>query len=317
MICSRSISANFLHFASRNFPSQDKFRFSTMSQLWRHENFLINKSYQNYETTSYADHISKTRKLILHAGKHLDGNGRVIVLGPGLIEPLNKLAKISKELVLVDFDEHQLKTIAKDLPKEKVTLFKTDLSGGFSEQIDDLITQMSKNSLLPIEVIEKLIKLFNNFQIKCLPSELRDADLLVSSLIGTQLFAQPIHLSNMAFFKQHKVELYDYAKSESEVLELYKSGFRKIKDLMAKKHIKDLHQMLKATGTLYFADTTHWIVIGKNQETINCGATVSEGAFNKFPQNFRLQECHKWNWIASPEDNYGFFVESGIFQKKE
>ena len=152
---------------------------------------MVQSDFSRYRSSHYAFHIEKTRHLITQGAENLTKKSRVIVLGPGEIEPLNKLTKMFNEVALVDYVQESIEELSSGLGK-KVRTIKFDLSRGLVDQAKNFIVHTRERNLEKSLFVQEACLFLTSLNPNGLPLErvLGSADYVVSSFIITQLANQ-------------------------------------------------------------------------------------------------------------------------------
>lgn len=270
-------------------------------------NASIRTSFNQFKLADYADHIARTRKGILDGCKGL--SGRLIVFGPGLIEPWKELFQQFKEIVVVDIDETNLKHIAAIAPS--VICKKIDLTDGLYQRIQAIVDKQIKGIPLK-DIIGEIIKEYesygkSNITVLNQFDGLGEFDFAISSLVTTQLFGQPDQLLQ-EHLKRCKFSFTDDMPLKST----YRDAVENLKSKLILKHFMQLFSLLKDSGSCYYADTPAQITIGHSSGDGPVCMQVLPMSFvdTTLKMYFKIAKREKWVWPYASEFKLGFRVEA-------
>lgn len=271
------------------------------------ENGSIREIFELGGKTFFADHVKKTRGLINFGASGL--NGRLIVFGPGLIEPLEELSKKFEEVVLVDYDKKSLELASKRLSCKKVICHKFDLNGELYKNLDALFekTIVEKSDFSVFHT--RLESILNNFKVKDsnISKILGKADYVISSLVASQLILLVRELFDNFIKFQFDLQL-DTFESQK-----FYHNFAPISHM---RHLNDLMDTLKPGGKIYFADTiTHKYLIpyvGEDRRFIY----IEKKFLDEIRKNHEVVKENNWHWLSIPETGLGWEVQGFVLKKK-
>lgn len=265
-------------------------------------NIFLNQSFRHFEGNYYKHHIKKSRFLMTNAMKGL--SGKAIILGPGLIEPLEVIAKQFKEVVLLDFDDILLKELAskyKNVSYKKVD-FTGNLCGTLTKRIKEFAVHKSPFIARKDIDLDFSSPLSNESWIK----DIGQADLVISSLVCSSLSYQV-----KFFFKNSAI-----ASNTLADLPVSLSLFEKLDKRLHIQHLNDLQALVKPSGRIYFSDT----FIEKPLKPIIGDVSllthqiIHPETLKHLRNHFIINHHHSWHWLIAPCSNtcQGFEVQAFI-----
>lgn len=293
----------------------DSLDFATIKAEFLDEGNSINKKQHHAykDMPLYKNHLVNTQNMIVHG---LPGKGlcdRIIVLGPQLTEPWEKLAERCKELVLIDCDERSMHELCKQLPasvQEKVKLVTCDLSGGAMSYAD---TASSRDG----SVVAR-INFYTDFKPKVLlPKDLiGTADYVISSQVCSCLTGYVEHLSDKIFSSKFHVGLLDYVNKDVFLRTGYAAAITQFQKTMEERHFADLAMLAKPSGTIYFADNIRETVLHPVVGIVEKTKMILEETLEALPQKFDVITSKDWVWLNNMANEMGFDVRAYLMRKK-
>jgi hypothetical protein len=277
---------------------------------------LINKQIRQtftafHKNPKYRDHVTNTREAILKGAEKLDKKAKIVVFGPGLVEPLEQLATDGRELVLIDWDEHSLGHLQEKLlaaKKTNVSIIKMDLTGGALKLLDQL------DGKTPQDLVKKIILIYKTFKPQPLPLDgaFGTCDYVISSLVATQLSGQVQSYFRTLFHDKFGCDARTYINADAKVFKEYFAAKAIFQEKLETRHFTDISSLLKPKGKAYFADTMCAISTFDESEPMLLEATI-----NNLPEKFEVMKRRKWNWVVDPQGNTGFRIEAFLMKKKD
>lgn len=289
------------------------------------DNDGIRELFDTYKDTLFKSHISNTRSLMWSGAAHFSGTETIVVVGPGLIEPLKKLEKQCKKLILIDYDQRSLALIASQLDTRKVHIIPADLSGGLCEAAQAFIEKTKQN--MSKEKITKHLEELCTFYITFIPKSNSiniEADYVISSLVCDQLFRK-VHDAVAQFFEGVlDVPLQRDRQMDEHNILAYKTASYKLQRKLNEMHIRDLQAWVKPQGSIFFADTVSLRMMYPMTRECSYYPTpiwdtnmlLAEGLLEEVEQYFTINKKEKWTWLSDPNSKVGFDVQAYIMQRK-
>lgn len=296
---------------------------SAIQEIFKIQNEIIFSSFDS-NRVDYQSHIEQSRAMMMYGAKTLNPNSKVVVIGPGPLEPLADLVKRCGELILVNNDETALKQLADRLPKEKVSSRMKELTEGLYARMEELFERAIDEKWNAPQVIDAMVTFFNEYRPKNLLEDdyLKDADYVVSAQIGTQFTVMAENRLG-AFFKDTlKMSLIEYMRSVPEnVLENYGKTVDELRDYLYVEYAQSLAKMVKPTGTIFFSDTE------KKLKFFDAGVPGVVGAIStpminlantaKIKGHYQVLAQKEWIWSYSPKHNISYNVGAYLFKPKQ
>lgn len=281
----------------------EKLRQSTASSRGYARNNQSLHSYYNHYTQAYEEHVRNSKNFILQAASGL--SGRVVVLGPGCVEPLKQLAQQFDQMVLVDYDEETLQKLAASLPKGKVSYIKLDLTGGLIARIDDFFAkeQAKKEVSKLSDLLLNIAKIFSSFKPDVnVANVIGQADLVVSSLVSCQLASLAV--------KYAKTRLQEHCSETGvrmSVMAVFEEASVNLDRYLISNHFCDLHALTKPEGRAYWADTTQSFNFQLSHNgSSNFLIIIPDAVIDLQKKYFSSITAADWPWKAMPPEDCGF-----------
>lgn len=286
-------------------------------------NRRIKQAFNIYKDTLFKPHIDNSRNLIMHAAAQFPSGKTVVVLGPGLIEPLQKLLLNCGKLILIDNDPLSLAFIAKQLDSPKVETRTMDLSGGFCEAGEAFMEKMQKKESHEKGSSRKnfyleLFQVYNAFRPESCPIDIQ-ADYVISSLVSSQLSVMVTRLISSFAEKDLRIgmgKIYEMDERNSVTHE--KLGLQLL-HLMLERHINDLQSMTKPNGKIYFSDTVTKTEVYPKTDVLSEQRVIPEAFFDALENHFVISLKREWLWFNNPhlDNGDGFRVHAYVMSLKE
>lgn len=229
---------------------------------------------------------------------------KVVLIGPGS-EPIPEIASKCEELVLVDYNPNALRQAAKAVPAgTKVTLIQADLTGGLYQQMSEgCVAWMSESSQTSLE---PFLKALTNFKLSFFKHpKLKDADLVISSLLASQLVYSVAKGLNL--FTKKAVSKPEQAQFQNAFMEHFNQRVS----------IHHINQIMQWGHRVLFIDTTvrKFIIPYTDFSKVTRDSLLSPYT-DLFPkpvmahvrETYRvLRECN-WSWLQDPRTGKGFSI---------
>ena len=195
-------------------------------------------------------HRERSYERILAAAAEATGTAVATVLGAGIGEeiPLAPLARRFDRLILADLDGPSLVRSLEKVPLElraKVDLKVMDVTS-FAAGLMRRIERAVEASASPEEAFRRLEEVLGSLRPGA-PADLPQSDLVVSSLLLSEIPRYPFSFAAQAVRTRFGVELREWRESDA--------FFRRLVDVSIEDHIRLLASVTKADGAIYFSDT--------------------------------------------------------------
>lgn len=296
---------------------------SAIQEVFKIQNGIIFSSF-DYNREYYQCHMDQSRTMMMEGAKTLNPKSKVVVIGPGPLEPLADLVNRCGQLILVNNDETSLKQLADRLPKEKVTMRMKELTEGLYARMEELLDRAIDEKWSPQQVIDAVIVFFNEYRPKNLLEDdyLKDADYVVSAQIGTQFTVMAEYRLTAFFNETFKISLMAYIKGLSEdVLNNYAKAVNELRDYLYVEYAQSLSKMIKPTGTIFFSDTEKKLTI-RDVGVPGVVSMVTTPMFNiantaKIQGHYQELDQRAWMWYYFPQGHEGYIVNAFLFKPKQ
>ncbi len=218
-------------------------------------------------------HIEMSRQGILAAARLVQTPRTALVLGAGrCIEiPIAGLARRFERVVLVDLDREGLQASIAGLPeplRRKVELRFSDVTS-FAEPLMEETARVVAESPQSSSAIGGLRSLYERMETLQRPPDLPRADLIVSSLVLSELFRYPSTFAARLFRERFDEDLADSRE--------YRSLWRKLRAFAMSDHAATIARLGQPGGIVYFADT-----VGRGPDYGWIGAAERETALASY-----------------------------------
>ena len=285
-------------------------------------NGKIRRDFKLCSKSTYADHIKNSRDLICTGMKGLKGNA--LGLGFGLIEQLDEIANQFKKLTLIDYNLDSITPLCKGLPKllrNKIEPKEFDLTKGFCELFEKLVNDLVKKVFagectekqFVDEIVAQYLKVASTeFTISGLAELLiadggiQSQDYVISSCVMSQLDTHITNYVEEAFttcFGSDRQNLF-------EKYENYKPALFSMKNQLHINYLMGLHNIVKTTGIIYFADTT---LLLENQKVVT--TVITHIGLSAIAKIFHIIESKTWIWNYDPKGS-SFMVKAYLLKSK-
>jgi hypothetical protein len=196
-------------------------------------------------------HIGNSHGRILQAADAAQGRERALVLGAGNCTeiPLEALAERFKQVVIVDLDRESLEQAVAALPpgiQKRVEIRVSDVTS-FAQPMMERIRTAIEASATAKEAFENLGEILDAVPHFEKPPALPDADLVVSSLVLSELDRYPRTFADQLLRQKFSVRLRDWPR--------YDQAVKRLQEIAIKDHIRLLRMFCRSSGAIYYADT--------------------------------------------------------------
>lgn len=267
-----------------------------VSTLFETMNQCIHRDFAKYSDV-YTEHIEKSRKMIIE-GVDPSLKKRLIVLGPGLIEPLDQLTATFEDVIYIDNDDTYLKLLATKYKNSRYVKF--DLTQGSLIEAQRFIAQARLEKWSKELFIKKLTPLFDALtrdQDSSTSIPAAPADYIVSSFIITQLANQvTIYIEN------RMQELYSWDRPEDETLLLsLNDAFQNFRQFMQKKHLAILKNSVNKQGQIYLADAVEGTQKDEASLSKYSFKMIEPSVLDTISSHFKIIKHLTWDWVSAPK----------------
>lgn len=258
---------------------------------------------QFQKEATFAQHISTSREMMEKGMKGLKGSA--VIFGPGLLEPMQQFVKTFDKVTLAGNILLQIHSLIGQPAPKNVTLKYVDLTGELREVLEKMMPEISKKASKDL-FTTRITKLFQMWkpQDLNLEGQVGQADYVVSSLIGTQILGD-LRMCIENYFEQQL----GWPLSKWKDVETYNKASLDLSKRFQLQHIRNLHQLVKDQGRVYYSDTIFEVVNGQKLGMVpgnEIGVLISK--------LFDVVEERQWEWVANSTQK---FINLGfVLQKK-
>jgi len=277
-------------------------------KFFRRMNEAVSADFIKYRDTEYAPHIEKTRELICLGADRLSKPFRVIVLGPGEIEPLKELTGIFQEVVLVDYVRESLENISRELG-DRVKIVQFDLSRGLVELAKNIIVSAREKGLKRNDCMQEICTFFrddektakkfgNNFSLADIPNP---ADYVISSFVITQLANQVT-----SYVEERFEQLYGPFDEEkdAELITEFLEAEEIFRNRVQERHLRDIKYLLQPEGCAYLADAVSGVRSFGHAEDSIAFQLIQPRVLETVALYFDKIESRSWEWKSAPKGSF-------------
>jgi hypothetical protein len=204
------------------------------------------------ESSSYwRPHLENSHRRILEAAGRSERRSVALILGAGNCTeiPLEGLARMFVEVVLVDLDEESMAAAVADLPADlipKVRLRVDDVTT-FAAPLMRRLRQSVVASDAAEQAFGEIEKALDQLEAKESPFQLPEADLVVSSLLLSELHRYPLNYADRLVRDKFGQRLTAWAG--------YPNFRARLQEIAVRDHAGLLARSCRRGGAVYFADT--------------------------------------------------------------
>lgn len=299
-------------------PSND-----AIAELVYYQNYALSQTFETRKE-QYRPHVDNSRGMMLSQAEWLNPKSKVIVMGPGPLEPLAELAALCGELVLLNYDATSLDVISTNLSRNNVTIKKMDFTGGLYDRLEELLQRADHENWDPLKLIDEATSLFTTYKTSKLFKDpnLRNADYVISSLVATQFTVFSEQRLEIFFEEKYGMKLEEYLKSRTETDRRLSEADLRLTNYLFVKYGKKLARLIKPTGRIYLSDTVSMgkIVSHPANPTLKyvCRTVPLDLTnFNRIVCDFQILESKRWFWYSRPSDQSGFEVQAYLLTKNK
>jgi hypothetical protein len=196
-------------------------------------------------------HVANSRRRILEAASRCERHSRALVLGAGNCTeiPLEELARNFDEVVLTDLDDASMAAAVEDLPDDLVAKVHVQVQDvtSFAGPLMRRLWQAVESSETAEQAFERIRGSLSGLPADDLATKLPEADLVVSSLVLSELHRYPLNYAARLARDKFGKRLAAWEGYE---------GFRaRLQQVALDDHLRLLAGACRRGGAVYFADT--------------------------------------------------------------
>ena len=204
------------------------------------------------ERSSYwQPHLENSRRRILEAAALCQRSSTALVLGAGNCTeiPLEELARRFDEVILVDLDEESMAAAVESLPDELIpkVQFRVEDVTAFAGPLMRRLWQSAKTSQTAGQALARIGETLDNLELRTSPFQLPEADLVVSSLVLSELHRYPLNYADRLVRDKFGKRLTAWPGYE-----LFRARLEKV---ALRDHVSLLARSCRRGGVVYFSDT--------------------------------------------------------------
>jgi hypothetical protein len=209
------------------------------------------RSIEEQRSAYWQAHIANSQRRILEAASRCERRSTAVILGAGNCTeiPLQELASTFDEVVLLDLDDASMTAAAEDLPDQlipKVRLQVEDVTA-FAAPLMRRVWIAVGESETAEQAFERIGDTLNALQAEEVPPKPIEADLVVSSLVLSELHRYPLNYAARL--------VRDKFGKRLAAWEGYEAFRAQLQQLALRDHIGVLAGSCRRGGAVYFADT--------------------------------------------------------------
>ncbi len=196
-------------------------------------------------------HIERSRLGILEAAHLVREPGTALVLGAGACReiPLEELAEMFNRVVLVDLDSPSMSAAVARIPRHlrnKIEIRVSDVTS-FAKPLMDATAHIMGNARTASDAFIQLRSLYGAINAIERPPSLPQADLVVSSLVLSELARYPSTYAARLFSERFNANLSEWRGSGAL--------WRTLREFSSSDHASMLARLVRPGSVVYFADT--------------------------------------------------------------
>jgi hypothetical protein len=196
-------------------------------------------------------HVAASHRRILQAAELAGQREIAVLLGPGVCSelPLAGLANRFERVILVDLDGQSMLEAVESLPpnlRAKVEIRLSDVTTFASNLMSDL-EEATEASEFAEDAFDRFEAIFEKLETGVQKLWLPQADLVVSSLVLSELPRYPLAYADRLLSTQFKVRLRDWSG--------HPAARRKLSKLIVEDHVRILRSLRRDGGVIYYSDT--------------------------------------------------------------
>ena len=221
----------------------------TLDEFFQRTGAALSAAEQRYGGY-WTAHIEKSHRQILQSAKLAKEHSRAVVLGAGSCReiPLEGLAHLFEQVVLVDLDEQSMREAVGRLPSElqdKVEIRVSDITS-FARKMMEQVERAVKETRSAEEAFDRLGKIYDAVSDLGESPSLPEADLVVSSLVVAELPRYPRTYADYLVQNKFRVRLSAWTGHDR--------AQERLRQFAVRDHVTLLSRLSKSGGVVYFAD---------------------------------------------------------------
>ncbi len=225
-------------------------RFTNLSGFFRTAGRNISAAETEYEDY-WRPHLEKSRRGIREAARLVSETGTALILGAGKCReiPLEGLARKFDRVVLVDLDGPSMRQAVATLPDELRSKIEVRLSDvtSFAQPLMEATSRIVENAQSADEAFSKLGSQYRDIETLRRFPELPRADLVISSLVLSELARYPSTYTAQLVKEKFDADLSEWSG--------YGELWRNLRTFASEDHAEMLERLSRPGGVIYFADT--------------------------------------------------------------
>jgi hypothetical protein len=209
------------------------------------------RSIEEERSDYWQPHVANSQRRILEAASACERRSTALVLGAGNCTeiPLEELARSFDEVVLTDLDDASMAAAVEDLPEDlipKVRLQVEDVTG-FAAPLMQRLWQAVEKCETAEQAFERIGESLSGLEADAPPPKLPEADLVVSSLVLSELHRYPLNYAARLMRDKFGTRLGAW--------EGYEPFRGQLQQVALRDHVRLLATVCRRGGAVYFADT--------------------------------------------------------------
>ena len=222
----------------------------TLEEFFRRTGAALSAAEERYRDY-WSPHIEKSHERILQSAKLVQRHSRAVVLGAGGCRdiPLEGLAHLFEQVVLVDLDEQSMREAVDRLSSElrdKVEIRVSDITS-FAEPMMEHVARAVENSQSAEEAFDRLGKIYDAVAELGVGPSLPEGDLIISSLVVAELPRYPRTYADYLVRNKFRVRLSAWTGHDR--------AQERLRQFALRDHVALLSRLSNSGGVVYFADS--------------------------------------------------------------
>ncbi len=276
-------------------------RFTNLSGFFSTAGRNISAAELEYEDY-WRPHIENSRRGIREAAGLVSKTGTALVLGAGKCReiPLEELTRKFDRVVLVDLDAPSMRDAVATLPeplRPKVEIRVSDVTS-FAEPLMEATSRIVERAQSADEAFSELGSLYRDIEALQRFPELPRADLVVSSLVLSELARYPSTYTAQLVKEKFDADLSEWSG--------YGELWRNLRTFASQDHAETLARLSRPGGVAYFADT-----VARGPDVGRVDSEQRRLALNAIAGRFARLGLFEELWARS--ESWGLFQE--VFRK--
>lgn len=295
---------------------------SVFPDLFRFHNYAVFQTFATNED-HYLPHINRSREMILSQAERLNKTSKVVVMGPGALEPLAEIADRCGELILVNYDETALQHLSRNLSRSNVKVKKMEFTAGLYERMEEFMRLAVKENWSAEQFFKVIVSFFATYRPTTLLEDpvLKDVDYVISSLVASQFTIFTDKALVQFFEKQFHITFEYFLSNLSESERVgYGQAEQGLSNHLFVHYAKSLGTVIKPTGRIYLSDTisvVQSIADYALRGLVQVIKPMLDGSnLIKIEEHYHVLESKKWQWLARPSTAMSYEVLGYLLEKK-